>query len=193
MPSPYCTVADLVERFGGDEILGRGWPTEMYRYAGAVAGIAGARTWAAASPVPDAGDVVWDGSAFQRPDPDDPTGIAALDAARIELALTDATRQIDASLAVRYMLPVSSAAAGDVGRECADIARYALYDDAPTQTVRQRYEDATARLVRLAKGTEVLPDSSPDAGGRGGGTSPLAAGVAEMGAVPDGPWAGSYP
>ena len=175
--STYCTIVDLVERFSPDEVLARGWPMERYRYAGEVSD---AGTWAASSPAPAPDDVVWDGAAFQRAELRLPV---ALSVARIDLAIADATRRIDASLAARYTLPLDASDAADLTREAADMARYALYDDAPTETVRKRYEDAVARLARLADGREILPGTAG-----AGGASALAVGDAELGTVPPGPW-----
>jgi phage gp36-like protein len=71
-------------------------------------------------------------------------------------ALVDADAEIDSYLAGRYTLPLASTPPVLV-RLAADIARYRLYDDGVSETVRQRYEDAVSLLKRFANGDVVLP------------------------------------
>lgn len=79
----------------------------------------------------------------------------AIDSVVVGLALADADAEIDSYLATRYALPLASVPA-DLARIAADIARYRLYDDRPTETVRKRYEDGVRDLKALAKGDKTL-------------------------------------
>jgi phage gp36-like protein len=75
-------------------------------------------------------------------------------------ALDDATAEIDIYLASRYILPLTTVPPMIV-QICADIARYRLYDDAPTDEVRLRYEDAIKLLTLISKGTVSLGITPP--------------------------------
>lgn len=82
-----------------------------------------------------------------------PSGV--IDDTVLTRALEDADGEIDAALAARYTLPLVSIPKVLVKTAC-DIARYHLYEDAPGETVRQRYEDAKAFLKDLAAGKQTL-------------------------------------
>ena len=83
-----------------------------------------------------------------------------IDTTVLNRALNDADAEIDSYLAARYALPLSSTPVVLV-RMAADIARYRLYDDRVTDTVRQRYEDAVSLLKRMATGDVALAGSTP--------------------------------
>ena len=77
----------------------------------------------------------------------------AADAALVKInrALADATSEINAHLLGRYQLPLAAAPAM-IRLKCADLARYLLHDDHPTEQVKQRYEDAMRYLNKVASG-----------------------------------------
>ena len=87
-----------------------------------------------------------------------------LDSAAAQRAISDASSEMDSYLASRYRLPLP-AAPPVLLVVCADLARYLLYKDAPTEEVRQRAEDARAWLKDLAKGYAHLdlPSEAPAA------------------------------
>lgn len=77
----------------------------------------------------------------------------AADAALVKInrALADATSEINAHLQGRYQLPLVTPPEM-IKLKCADIARYLLHDDHPTEQVKQRYEDAMRYLNKVANG-----------------------------------------
>ena len=79
--------------------------------------------------------------------------IKAADAALVKInrALADATSEINAHLLGRYQLPLEQTPEV-IKLKCADIARYLLHDDHPTDQVKQRYEDAMRYLQKVASG-----------------------------------------
>lgn len=80
---------------------------------------------------------------------------AVVDAVVLGRALADAQAEIDAYLASRYTLPLSSTPPV-VNRLACEIARYRLFDDGVPETVRVRYQDAVSLLKRLASGEVLL-------------------------------------
>lgn len=85
-----------------------------------------------------------------------------IDDSVVAVALSDADHEVDSYLYLRYDLPLSPVPPLLV-RLGADIARYRLYDDAVSDEVRNRYEDAVALLKRLADGTVSLGVEQPAA------------------------------
>jgi phage gp36-like protein len=79
----------------------------------------------------------------------------AIDSAIVTTALVDADAIIDGYLVGRYAVPVTPTPALLL-RVAADIARFLLYKDRPTESVRQAYEDALKILADLSKGTAAL-------------------------------------
>ncbi len=73
----------------------------------------------------------------------------------LQRATQDATDEINGYLAGRYGLPLS-VVPRVLTRLCCDIARYYLYDDAVTDQVNQRYEQAIKFLSAMAKGQVSL-------------------------------------
>jgi phage gp36-like protein len=69
--------------------------------------------------------------------------------------LDDASAEIDSYLAVSYAVPVSPAPQS-LRAVCCDIARYRMFDDMASETVRQRYDDACKWLGKLAAGKAIL-------------------------------------
>ncbi len=90
----------------------------------------------------------------------------AIDAAVLSAAIADADADIDAYLGSGgYTVPMTPVPTVLV-RLAADLVRYRLYDDAATETVRQRYEDARRMLEAIAAGRVSLGPA--DTGGSAG-------------------------
>ncbi len=103
-------------------------------------------------------------------DASDREGSGLINAGRVAAALSQADNEVEAAIAVKYTLPLSSIPGRLVDIAC-DIARYKLYPLEAPQLVRDRYLDAKAALAKIARGDEALPiaGSAPAA--------PAAAGV----------------
>ena len=89
----------------------------------------------------------------------DPTGVAVQNA-RLQTALTDASAEMDSYLGRRYFFPLASVPP-ILTRVCCDIAIYRLQALLPKEVVadaRRRFEDATTWLDDLASGRIYLPD-----------------------------------
>lgn len=88
----------------------------------------------------------------------DPNGAAA-DDSKLQVALDDASAEIDTWIGQRYVLPLSDTAPVLVRLAC-DISIYRLMALLPKESVadaRRRYEDALAWLEDLANGDADLP------------------------------------
>ncbi|KAB7624325.1 gp436 family protein [Alkalilimnicola sp. S0819] len=98
----------------------------------------------------------------------DRDGDGQADAGVVDRALADATAEVDTYLAARYALPLASTPAV-LTRLTVDIAVYRLSPaaDAGTDERRQRYEDATALLSRIARGGVSLGLPVPPASSNG--------------------------
>jgi|SRR5690554_3473995 len=89
----------------------------------------------------------------------------AIDTDVVDVALADASDEIDAYLSSRYTVPMSPAP-DLLKRLCADIARYRLYDERPLEEVEKRYEQAVKTLRDIANGRASLKDpNAPSAAG----------------------------
>ena len=87
----------------------------------------------------------------------DRDGDGVPEAGAIARALTSASAEIDASLAVRYTLPLATS--HDILTQyCVDIALYRLAGTSAmmTEELRVRFEDAMAALRRIARGETRL-------------------------------------
>ena len=85
----------------------------------------------------------------------DRTGADVIDETIVDRAIADADGEIDAYLAKRMALPLATVPAV-LERTAAVMARYYLYNDAPTDLVRAQY-DAAIRLLRdVANGVVSL-------------------------------------
>lgn len=93
----------------------------------------------------------------------------SIDAAVLGFALESADAEIDASLGVRYDVPLAAPPRRVVDLAC-DIARYRLYGQGATDEVRNRYRDAVAFLERVARGTAQIPGAETPATASGGGS-----------------------
>lgn len=82
----------------------------------------------------------------------------------VDKAIADADAEIDGFVGVRYAVPLPEPTPPVLVPIACDIARYRLYGNAVPDIVRQRYEDAVARLKDIAAGRMVLgvdPISTP--------------------------------
>ena len=73
----------------------------------------------------------------------------------VQAAIDDACQTVDSYVASRYPLPLAVVPVS-LQRACAVIARYCLYKNQPTPTVRQDYEDVTRWLEQVASGKVKL-------------------------------------
>lgn len=93
----------------------------------------------------------------------------AIVTAVIDRALADADAEIDGYVGARYTLPLPTPTPPVLVPIACDIARYRLYDDSVPDVVRQRYEDAIARLKDISAGRLSLGiDPAPAANSMGG-------------------------
>ncbi|PLX49120.1 MAG: DUF1320 domain-containing protein [Desulfobulbaceae bacterium] len=81
----------------------------------------------------------------------DRVSLGVIDTTVLDLALGDAAAEIDGYLAGRYELPLAEVPAALTLIAC-DIARYRLYDDGATSSVKDRYDQAVLYLRQVAKG-----------------------------------------
>ncbi|WP_157669909.1 gp436 family protein [Chitinibacter sp. GC72] len=78
-----------------------------------------------------------------------------IEASVVERNIADADAEIDGYLAARYQLPLGHTPP-ILNRLSCDIARYHLYGERVTDTVRKRYEDAVRLLKGMADGSVKL-------------------------------------
>jgi len=77
--------------------------------------------------------------------------VGVIDDVVLDSAIAAATSEINGYVQSRYALPMPSVP--ELIAELAlHMARYHLYDDAPTEHVRQRYNDAITKLKDVSKG-----------------------------------------
>lgn len=74
--------------------------------------------------------------------------------------IADADALIDGYVSSQYAAPLSPVPQIIRYLSC-DITRFMLWDDSAPDEVRQRYNDAIARLKDISKGIMTLPDSTP--------------------------------
>jgi len=135
---PYLSAAELLERFCAEEIAQR-----------ADRGIPRRVTAALLSTAAAGGSLAGFTAAEQE------AALAAL--GLVNAALADASAQIDGYVATRYRVPLDPAP-GSIKRLAGDLARYQLYDDAVTETIQKRRDEAIAELRDIAAGKSVLVD-----------------------------------
>jgi phage gp36-like protein len=86
----------------------------------------------------------------------DRAGAGTIDAAVVQQAIDDAGGEIDGYVsAAGHALPLDPVPRILTAYAC-DIARYRLYDDAATEQVTRRYDDAIKFLRNLAQGVVSL-------------------------------------
>lgn len=81
----------------------------------------------------------------------DRANVGAIDDQVLDQAIADASGEIDSYLAGRYSLPLATVPVSLIKIAC-NMTRYNLYDDAASETVRQRYEDAIKFLRAVGTG-----------------------------------------
>lgn len=79
----------------------------------------------------------------------------------VDKAINDAVEMVNGYIASNYRLPLPTFPASVV-RACAVVARYYLYKDKPTETVRQDYEDILNWLKDVAVGKIKLLHGNDD-------------------------------
>lgn len=90
--------------------------------------------------------------------------VGRADTGQLFAALRAATAEVDGYLAKRYQTPITQSGSGvpelivDI---TAAITRYKLHGDAVPDVVERRYRDARTQLTDLARGTMVLPSTTP--------------------------------
>mgnify|MGYP001018410175 CR=1 len=85
----------------------------------------------------------------------DRASLDAIDATVVARALADADAEINGYLSTRYTLPLSPVPAVLEKLAC-DIARYQLFENAVTEIVTERYENAIRFLKDVAAGKVTL-------------------------------------
>lgn len=85
----------------------------------------------------------------------DVSGTGVLDTTRIARALGDADAEIDAALRGRYALPLT-VIPELLRRIACDLARESLYEDMPTEVVKERAERCRSLLLGIARGTMIV-------------------------------------
>lgn len=81
-----------------------------------------------------------------------------IDLTKLAQHLSDADAQIDGHLAGRYGLPLAKDVPMLTKIAC-DLARYYMYDEAPTDVVTDRHKTAMSTLKGIASGAIRLPDT----------------------------------
>lgn len=123
----YIGVTDLLERYGTKEIIKRTDRTMPHKVT------------------PELMEAAAAGEDLSAWTPEQQEAVA--DAIRLaEIAASDATDLINGYIASRYMLPLATVP-GVLIRLCSEVARYNLYDDAPTKEIQER-NSATLKTLR---------------------------------------------
>jgi len=78
-------------------------------------------------------------------------GGSAVDLAELNQAIVDAAAEIEAYLGGRYALPLNPVPKV-LNRLACNMARYYLYDNKPTEEVKNAYTEALSFLDKVAKG-----------------------------------------
>ena len=73
----------------------------------------------------------------------------------LQVALDDASAEIDAILGTRFNVPLITIPSV-IERLCCDIARYLLFSGKAPEEVQKRYDDAHKLLKRITKGDVML-------------------------------------
>lgn len=151
----YASAADLLERFGAEEIAQRADRSIPRLVTGAMLATAAA-----------GGDL----SGYTAPE--QAASLAAL--SLVNGALADADSEIDGYVATRYRVPLDPVPSV-IRRLACDLARHHLYDDQATEVIQKRRDAAVAVLRDLAAGKVSLGTTA------GGATAqPARGGLVEM-------------
>jgi len=93
----------------------------------------------------------------------DRTNVGTINESVINRAIVDADGEIDGYLGGRFDVPANPVTKSLVRVAC-DISRYYLYDDAATDTVKDRYKNAIAFVKSIGKGDiSIGVDAAGDA------------------------------
>lgn len=84
-----------------------------------------------------------------------PSDTGTVDQSKVESALNDASAEMNTYLGSVYSLPLTDPNPY-LKTICCDITRFRLWDDAVSEEVRKRYEDAIAWLKKVVKGDVSL-------------------------------------
>lgn len=84
-----------------------------------------------------------------------PSDSGAVDQDKVDSALSDASAEMNTYLGSVYSLPLTDPNPY-LKTICCDITRFRLWDDAVSEEVRKRYEDAVAWLKKVVKGDVSL-------------------------------------
>lgn len=79
------------------------------------------------------------------------SGQGVINSQVVEAAIRDASNLIDGYISGRYTLPLTNVPAV-LTKQCADIARYNLYDNAVSEVVEKNYKAALDYLMQVGKG-----------------------------------------
>ena len=85
---------------------------------------------------------------------------AGADSDRAAVALADASAEIDGWLAGGYVLPLPAGTYPSLVRICCAVARRDLYDEAPTDAVRDAARRAREELKRIGEDRTAVVDSA---------------------------------
>ncbi|MBF0095529.1 MAG: DUF1320 domain-containing protein [Alphaproteobacteria bacterium] len=85
----------------------------------------------------------------------DDAGAGVVDQARIDLRCAEADGLINGYVGTRYTVPLAPVPVEVEGIAC-DVARYLLYRDAPSETVRAGHDAAMRKLRDIASGALTL-------------------------------------
>jgi phage gp36-like protein len=81
----------------------------------------------------------------------DRANLGTIDEAVVNRAIADAEGEIDGYIGGRFVAPLDPVTKS-LTRVACDITRYYLYDDAATETVSKRYDDAVKFIKAIGKG-----------------------------------------
>lgn len=143
----YLVAADLLDRFGSEELAQVAPPDELVAVEPALM-----------RAVIQAEDTsAWTADEIQA---------ATEGVARIDEALSDASEEVDGYLASRYTLPLDPVP-GFLVRLTGNIARYYLHDDRASEEIEKRYRDSVKTLTAIADGKVSLGSDDPSPEGPG--------------------------
>lgn len=153
----YCTLTDMIGRFGADELIQLANRLPVHVPDAALEELAeGGDLSGYAAEVAEAAERVADA---------------------VDEAIADARAEIDPYLEARYRLPFASVPRV-ISRIAIEVARYVLHGDTATEAVQRRYRDQIALLRRIASGEVSLGLTASDE------RTPAQGGVATMGGKP---------
>lgn len=90
------------------------------------------------------------------------------DSNALSLVIADVSSEIDGYLGSKYSVPLDDVPQAVTAIAC-DMVRYKLFDDRAPEEIRKRYEDATSKLTKYAKGVMVLSGVTPATDNPSGG------------------------